>query len=151
MSNEEASKRILFAYDESAHSKVAVQRMVTHHLTNHDELYILFVHPEIGGISQLASDKNKFEKSYTSKLKIIKSMADIIEANCNVKAFPLIKFGEPRETIKNCVEELKITNLIMGSRGLGRLKGILLGSVSAYCVKHCPCSVTIIKDKPLAQ
>ena len=36
--------------------------------------------------------------------------------------------------------------MIMGSRGLGRLKSKLLGSVSAYCVRHSPIPVLIVRD-----
>jgi len=33
----------------------------------------------------------------------------------------------------------------MGSRGLGPLKGIFMGSVSSYIVSHAKCPVLIVK------
>lgn len=36
--------------------------------------------------------------------------------------------------------------LVMGSRGHGAFTGMLLGSVSDYCVSHAPCPVVVIKD-----
>jgi nucleotide-binding universal stress UspA family protein len=35
--------------------------------------------------------------------------------------------------------------LVVGSRGLGGFRGLLLGSVGAYCARHASCSVAIIR------
>ena len=37
------------------------------------------------------------------------------------------------------------TLLVVGSRGLGGFKGLLLGSVSQKCSLHSPCPVTIVR------
>lgn len=36
--------------------------------------------------------------------------------------------------------------LVVGSRGAGPLRGALLGSVSAYCLRHAPCPVVVLHD-----
>ncbi|GLZ36686.1 universal stress protein [Actinokineospora sp. NBRC 105648] len=34
--------------------------------------------------------------------------------------------------------------LVVGSHGIGRVTSALLGSVSAYCVRHSPCPVVVV-------
>jgi nucleotide-binding universal stress UspA family protein len=36
--------------------------------------------------------------------------------------------------------------LVVGARGLGRLQGVLLGSVSQQCLHHATCPVAIVRD-----
>jgi len=53
--------------------------------------------------------------------------------------------GSPAEAI---LEVARIRNndlIIMGSRGLGRLSGLLLGSQSQKVAQHAPCPVLIVR------
>jgi len=36
--------------------------------------------------------------------------------------------------------------LVLGSRGMGGFKGMLLGSVSQYCVQHADCPVVVFRN-----
>ena len=40
--------------------------------------------------------------------------------------------------------------MVMGSRGLGKIKSKLLGSVSDYCVRHASIPVCIVRAPPKA-
>lgn len=54
-------------------------------------------------------------------------------------------FGTPTEVAISFCEEHKPDILIMGSRGMGTLKGLVLGSVSGYLTSNAPCPVLVIK------
>jgi nucleotide-binding universal stress UspA family protein len=41
--------------------------------------------------------------------------------------------------------------LVVGSRGLGAVSGLLLGSVGAYCVSHAQCPVVVWRERATAK
>jgi len=56
-----------------------------------------------------------------------------------------VSVGNPVETIVNTAKEEKTDLLVMGTRGLGRLTGLFLGSISQRVVQDAPCPVLLIK------
>ena len=53
--------------------------------------------------------------------------------------------GSPAEAIIDVAATRKSDVIVMGSRGLGRLAGLLLGSTSQKVVAHAPCPVLIVR------
>lgn len=53
--------------------------------------------------------------------------------------------GNPAEAIINVATTRQSEIIVMGSRGLGRLAGLLLGSTSQKVVAHAPCPVLIVR------
>jgi nucleotide-binding universal stress UspA family protein len=53
--------------------------------------------------------------------------------------------GNPAEAIIKVADAQKSDLIIMGSRGLGRLTGLMLGSTSQKVVSHAPCPVLIVR------
>ncbi len=53
--------------------------------------------------------------------------------------------GDAAEAIISAAETNKSDLIVMGSRGLGRLAGLLLGSTSQKVVAHAPCPVLIVR------
>jgi len=53
--------------------------------------------------------------------------------------------GSPAEAILDVARTRKSDLIVMGSRGLGRLAGALLGSQSQKVVQHAPCPVLIVR------
>ena len=53
--------------------------------------------------------------------------------------------GSPAEAIINVAVTRDSDLIVMGSRGLGTLEGLLLGSTSQNVVSHAPCPVLIVR------
>lgn len=53
--------------------------------------------------------------------------------------------GDPATEILATAREKGVDLIVMGSRGRGRLSGLLLGSVSQKVATHAPCSVLIVR------
>jgi nucleotide-binding universal stress UspA family protein len=53
--------------------------------------------------------------------------------------------GSPAEAIINVATVRKSDVIVMGSRGMGTLGGLLLGSTSQKVVSHAPCPVLIVR------
>ena len=53
--------------------------------------------------------------------------------------------GNPASAILDYNKKEKFDLVIMGSRGLGKFKELILGSVSSKIVHHSPCAVLLIR------
>jgi nucleotide-binding universal stress UspA family protein len=54
--------------------------------------------------------------------------------------------GRADEEIVELAEEIEAGLIVMGSRGHGKLRRALLGSVSGAVVQHAHCPVTIVRE-----
>jgi len=52
------------------------------------------------------------------------------------------------EVICKAVEKKKIDYLIVGRRGMSKIKRLFIGSTSKYCLEHASCSVIVMKMPP---
>lgn len=84
-----------------------------------------------------------FDRSIVKKLDVAKANPDIKSVSVQVEC------GRLRETIMDVIiEPLNPDFVICGARGLSTLKYALLGSVSTFLVRNCPCDVLVVKNKP---
>jgi len=56
-----------------------------------------------------------------------------------------IAYGDPGETIVRYARDHGFDQIIMGTRGMGGLKGLILGSVSHQVIYLARCPVTLVK------
>lgn len=56
-----------------------------------------------------------------------------------------VSLGDPAVVILNLVKKEPVGMLVIGSRGLGALSGLVMGSVSQKLVRLAPCPVLIVK------
>ncbi|KNA10676.1 hypothetical protein SOVF_142130 [Spinacia oleracea] len=74
-------------------------------------------------------------------------LLDVISKQLQVNVVWKIYWGDARERVCEAAGSLHLDTLIMGSRGLGSIKRVLLGSVTSYVLEHATCPVTVVKDR----
>ncbi len=57
-----------------------------------------------------------------------------------------LEMGNPTDCIISIAQEEHIDLILMGARGVGPLKELLLGSVSHRVLSHAPCPVLVVKN-----
>lgn len=57
----------------------------------------------------------------------------------------IIKVGNPAQEIVDFARDGDFSQIILGSRGMGGLKGIVMGSVSSKVIHLATCPVTVVK------
>jgi nucleotide-binding universal stress UspA family protein len=70
------------------------------------------------------------------------SLTEVDAVGSGIAVTSLVREGQPAEVL---VEEAKDADLlVVGSRGLGGFRGLLLGSVGQQVAHHAPCPVVIV-------
>jgi nucleotide-binding universal stress UspA family protein len=73
---------------------------------------------------------------------LARSLTEVDAAGSGVEVTSLVVQGQPAEVL---VAEAKDADLlVVGSRGLGGFRGLLLGSVGHQVAHHAPCAVVIV-------
>jgi nucleotide-binding universal stress UspA family protein len=91
-------------------------------------------------------DPSDFERIARAALE--RSLKEADAAESNVTVTPILREGQPADVLVAEAREADL--LVVGSRGLGGFKGLLLGSVSQQCAHHASCPVAIVPngDRP---
>lgn len=83
------------------------------------------------------------EKIRLEAMARLKPLVDRARTN-GVEVSTLIVLGTPSQTIIARASETKADLIVMGTRGLGSLKQLILGSVAARTLRMAPCPVLTI-------
>lgn len=148
-------ERILIAYDGSEPSARGLDFGIGLALDKGAALTILHVQANLGRSSvppELAHFE-KVEHIYMTEREILRGDAErlIEEAVTKARKAGIADVaGERREgdvtqAIINAAEAAKSDLIVLGSRGLGDLQGLLLGSVSHKVLQTAPCSCIVIR------
>jgi nucleotide-binding universal stress UspA family protein len=77
--------------------------------------------------------------------RVLESQVDALEAAGDLSIEPHLLQGSPVDAILDLCEELRPGLLVMGSRGLGPVGRLLVGSVSEGVVHHARCPVLVLR------
>lgn len=100
----------------------------------------------LGGEAALASiERNEILEYARSSAReaVEKTGAILKEAGVEVKE--LIKEGDPGPVIVDTAKSLDVNQIVLGARGISKVKELFMGSVSRKVVHLSECAVTLVK------
>jgi nucleotide-binding universal stress UspA family protein len=77
--------------------------------------------------------------------KFLKEQAEKINSDGGKVAETHLRSGDPDKEILRAAESLGVGLIVMGSRGLGAISRMLIGSVSDSVVRHAHCPVLVMR------
>lgn len=158
----EVNRRVGVAVDFSACSKKALKWALDNVVRDGDHLIILSVLPEghyEEGEMQLWETTgspliplSEFSDPIISKKYGVKPDAETLDiVNCvarqkDIVVVMKVYWGDAREKICEAIDNIPLSCLVIGNRGLGKIKRAILGSVSNYVVNNGSCPITVVKN-----
>lgn len=139
---------ILLATDGSAESTLAAEAAAEFCSKFDSELHVVHVGHEVPVTHFESEVRAHFEEEAQNVLS--GEVKRIEEAGGRV-AQTHLKMGPSVEEIVNLAEELKVGAVMVGSRGLGTIKRVVMGSVSESVVRHAHCSVMVVRREEEGQ
>ena len=138
-------ERILLAVDGSEHSyKAAHTAADLARMMNSERLRIVVVYDPIPPYLGEPNLQNAIDARLNQAKDVLQKATDIVgEIPAEIHT-ELIE-GDPAEAIIEVAKTRYSDVIVMGSRGLGRLAGLVLGSTSQKVVSHAPCPVLIVR------
>ena len=97
----------------------------------------------VGSLEAPPYNPADFEVDARRSLKQI--ITEVVEASDPATVEMQVVHGEPARVLVECSEGADM--VVVGSRGHGGFRGLLLGSVSTQVVHHARCPVVVIPDK----
>ncbi|KAM0962582.1 hypothetical protein ACFX13_022105 [Malus domestica] len=153
-------RRVGVAVDFSPGSRAALKWAVENVVRKGDHLILVVVRPEenyeqgemqLWGVtgSPLIPVKEFSDPTIMKKYGVTPDAETIDIADTatqkEVTVVMKIYWGDAREKILEAIDKTPLSFLVIGNRGLGKLKRVIMGSVSNHIVNNASCPVTVVK------
>jgi nucleotide-binding universal stress UspA family protein len=139
--------RILVATDGSKEAQLALSTAAELANSTDSELHVLHVgevpllyHPERHAYRTL------YEEHEKEAQQLLEAQVERIDGASAAQAQAHLRMGRADEEIVELAQSIDAGLIVMGSRGQGRLRRALVGSVSESVVRHAHCPVTIVRE-----
>lgn len=76
---------------------------------------------------------------------VVERACDYVREHYGIAPAGYVRRGQPARTIVSTANELECDTIVIGSRGLGDMTGLLLGSVSHKVASLAECTVVTVK------
>ncbi|KAF5193924.1 Adenine nucleotide alpha hydrolases-like superfamily protein [Thalictrum thalictroides] len=158
----EGERRIGVAIDFSDCSKKALRYAVDNVVRDGDHLILIYVLPQgyyehgemqlwetVGSPFLPLAEISDSEVTNKYGVKPDPETLDIVNTVARQKQIVVVMkiyWGDPREKILEAIDQIPLSCIVIGNRGLGKLKRAFMGSVSNHIVNNAACPVTVVKN-----
>jgi len=143
----------------SAHDAIKFMRGLVHE--DRDEIVLFGAYemvfdtppPGVDSFFPIMEDSSKADAERKSRFEAAAAIVDECAKVLHFEGFPEAKIdklikesADVRETVLDVANETKADMIVVGSRGLGDVQRMLLGSVSSYLVHHAHVPVLVVRQ-----
>jgi nucleotide-binding universal stress UspA family protein len=136
--------RVLLATDGSKHASEATEWLARYPLASTTSVLVLAVAP-LPVLSPGIPSTRDLEEMIVATARAAADAAATVLGRRWPEATVRVVEGDPRDRIPSVVGQWGADLLVLGARGLGAVKRVLLGSVSSAMVHHAPCPVLVVR------
>jgi nucleotide-binding universal stress UspA family protein len=142
--------QILLATDGSDESKLATQAAIELSRETDSDVHVISVLPTPAQLIGHHTYSAEMRESLVAGAErdaetFLKEQAEKIRSDGGKMAETHLRIGEPDKEILRTAEALGVGLIVMGSRGLGAINRMLVGSVSDSVVRHAHCPVLVMR------
>ena len=138
--------RILLPVDGSEPSTRAVAHLIKARATYGEaEIHVLNVQPSLPGTASSYLSKSQMDKFHQEEGGLQLAAARKLLDEAKVPYVAHMAVGEPAAEIAGYVNDKRIDQVVMGTRGQGKLAGAILGSVASKVVHLCSVPILLVK------
>ena len=139
--------RILLATDDSGDAELAATTAVSLAKSTGSELHVVHVWRPVPSVHFDALIRQEMQREAQ---KILDGQVKKIEGLGATVAEAPLREGSTYEEIVTLATEIGVGLIAVGSRGRGRIRRLLMGSVSDAVVRQAHCPVIVVRWKPVA-
>ena len=136
--------KVLLATDGSAEARLAASTAADLASSTDSELHVVHVGEERPTF--LAQTEEEPAELRRQARRLLDEQVRAIEEAGGTVEEAHLRQGRADEEIVDLAESLGVGLIVMGSRGRGRIRRALMGSVSESVVRHAHCPVTIVRE-----
>jgi nucleotide-binding universal stress UspA family protein len=136
-------KNILVAFDGSEYSNKAITYAKDLREKYNATLWLLHVFPHTSDLLGYTD----YEKLFSKRKGEGQTVLDSAQENLDQPSFEVreeLQEGPEAEAILKVAANIQSDIIVMGTRGLGAVKGLLLGSVSRKVIHYAACPVMVV-------
>ena len=139
-------ERILLTVDESEHARKAVPAAIELARGGGGTVHVLHVHELAFARATVVGDSQEEAEQLVAR-----TVEELKQAGVTADGTVRTSTAGPARAILEHARDMNASMIVLGSRGLGALGGLLLGSVAHKIIQLATCPVLVVRDEQSLQ